>query len=117
MTIGKAARKAREPEPPVYAASPDPPKQIVGGVVNGKALSLPKPPYPREARAARASGAVSVQVLIGEDGKLISAQAVSGHPLLQFAARAAACAAKFSPTQLQGIPVKVSGVITYNFVP
>ncbi len=93
------------------------PKQISGGVLNGKATSLPKPPYPPAARAVRAAGAVSVQVLIDESGNVISASAVSGHPLLRAAAVQAARSAKFSPTQLSGQPVKVSGVITYNFVP
>jgi protein TonB len=93
------------------------PKQISGGVLNGKATSLPKPPYPPAARAVRASGAVSVQVLIDESGNVVSASAVSGHPLLRAAAVQAARGARFSPTQLSGQPVKVSGVITYNFVP
>ena len=93
------------------------PKQISGGVLNGKATSLPKPPYPPAARAVRASGAVSVQVLIDESGNVVSASAVSGHPLLRAAAAQAARGAKFSPTMLSGQPVKVSGVITYNFVP
>lgn len=101
------------PPPPVKAV----PKQISGGVLNGKATSLPKPPYPPAARAVRASGAVSVQVLIDENGNVVSASAVSGHPLLRAAAVAAARGAKFSPTKLSGQPVKVSGVITYNFVP
>ena len=90
---------------------------ISGGVVNGKALSLPRPAYPREARNERASGAVSVQVIIDEEGNIISAKAISGHELLREAAEQAARGAKFSPTLLQGIPVKVSGVIVYNFVP
>lgn len=105
-------------------AVPNPPsspkkitKPISGGVLNGKALSLPKPPYPAAARAVRASGAVTVQILIDEEGNVISASAVSGHPLLHAAAVAAAGGAKFTPTQLEGQPVKVSGVITYNFVP
>ena len=93
------------------------PKQISGGVLNGKATSLPKPPYPPAARAVRAAGAVSVQVLIDESGNVVSATAVSGHPLLRAAAVQAARGARFSPTQLSGQPVKVSGVITYNFVP
>jgi len=93
------------------------PKQISGGVLNGKAISLPKPSYPPAARAVRASGAVNIQVLIIEDGTVFSASAVSGHPLLRAAAREAACGASFSPTSLMGNPVKVSGVITYNFVP
>ena len=93
------------------------PRQISGGVLNGKADSLPRPVYPPAARAVRASGAVSVEVLIDEAGNVISATAVSGHPLLRAAAVHAARGAKFSPTQLSGVPVKVSGIIVYNFVP
>jgi TonB family protein len=92
------------------------PKKIVGGVLNGKATSMPRPQYPAAARAVRASGAVSVQVLIDEQGNVASANAVSGHPLLRQAAEQAAREAKFLPTTLQGQPVKVSGIITYNFV-
>lgn len=88
---------------------------ISGGVLNGKALSLPKPPYPPVAKAARASGVVMVQIIVDEQGCVISARAVSGHPLLQAAAVQAARYACFSPTRLSGVPVKVTGVITYNF--
>ena len=90
---------------------------LSGGVLNGKAIALPKPTYPPAARAVRASGAVTIQVLIEENGKIFSAQPVSGHPLLRSAARIAACGAEFSPTYLEGQPVKVSGVISYNFIP
>ncbi|MEJ7624737.1 MAG: energy transducer TonB [Pyrinomonadaceae bacterium] len=106
------------PPPPAAKATPKPqPKTISQGVLNGKATSLPKPAYPAAARAVRAAGSVSVQVLINESGSVISATAVSGHPLLKAAAAAAARGARFSPTLLSGQPVKVSGVITYNFVP
>jgi TonB family protein len=90
---------------------------ISGGVLNGKAITLPAPPYPPIARAAKASGTVVVQVTLDEQGNVISARAVSGHPLLQAAAVAAARNAKFSPTRLSGEPVRVTGVITYNFPP
>lgn len=89
---------------------------ISGGVLNGKAAALPPPVYPRSAMAVRAEGAVAVQVLIDEEGKVISASAVSGNPLLRAAAVAAAKGARFSPTKLDGRPVKVSGIIVYNFV-
>ena len=98
------------------ASKPPPPKTISGGVLNGRAISKPQPAYPAIARAAKASGTVTVQVLVDERGNVISASAVSGHPLLQQSAVAAARQAKFSPTLLSGQPVKVSGVITYNFV-
>ena len=106
---------ADEPPPPEPKATP-PRAPISGGVLNGKALSLPKPPYPQIAKAAHASGTVVVQVLIDENGNVVSARAVSGHPLLQAVAVAAARGARFSPTKLSGQPVKVTGVIQYNFV-
>jgi protein TonB len=77
---------------------------------------LPKPAYPPAAMAVNAEGSVSVQVIVDEGGHVIAAAAVSGHPLLRAAAEAAAREATFSPTRLSGEPVKVSGVITYNFV-
>lgn len=100
-------------------APPPPPKKIPktisGGVLNGKATSLPKPAYPAAARAINAKGTVTVQVTIDESGRVISASATNGHPLLRSAAVSAAQSARFSPTLLSGQPVKVTGVITYNF--
>ena len=89
---------------------------VSGGVLNGKATYLPKPAYPPIAKAAHASGIVNVQVMVDENGNVISANAVSGHPMLQAAAVAAARQAKFTPTKLAGRPVKVTGVLIYNFV-
>ena len=101
------------PPPPVIKKAPP----IVSlGVVNGKAVSLPIPPYPSIAKPIKASGTVMVQILIDESGKVISAQAVSGHPLLRPTAVKAAYQARFSPTTLSKQPVKVSGFITYNFI-
>lgn len=108
-------RIADEPPPPPEP-KPTPRAPVSGGVLNGKAISLPKPGYPAIARAAHASGTVVVQVLIDENGNVVSASAVSGHPLLINAAVSAARQAKFSPTKLSGQPVKVTGVIQYNFV-
>ena len=91
-------------------------KQINGGVLNGKATVLPKPDYPAEARANLESGPVKIQILIDEDGKVGRAGTVDGGTTLHYAAREAACAAKFTPTTLSGRPVRVSGVLTYNFI-
>ena len=114
--VEKPEPKADIPKPPP-PPPPKPSKPISKGVVNGSAISLPKPPYPAAARAVRAAGAVNVQVLIDENGSVVSASAVSGHPLLRQAAESAARGAKFKPTLLSGQPVKVNGVIVYNFVP
>jgi TonB family protein len=89
---------------------------ITGGVLNGNAISLPPPAYPSIARAARASGAVSVEITVDETGNVVAAHAVSGHPLLQAAAVTAARQASFRPARLNGEPVKVNGLLVYNFV-
>ncbi|HEX8142599.1 MAG TPA: TonB family protein [Pyrinomonadaceae bacterium] len=105
------------PPPPRVVPTPQPVKILrTTKVLNSEALSLPKPIYPKLARDARISGTVTVQVLIDETGKVISAQSINGHPLLLPAAVQAARQARFSPTVLGDRPVKVSGVITYNFI-
>lgn len=101
-------------EPP--PSSPKPIlKPISGGVLNGTAISLPTPVYPDNARRMRTSGLVSVEVVVDETGKVISAKATSGPPLLREVSEQAATRAKFSPTKLSGQPVKVAGTINYKF--
>lgn len=94
-----------------------PVRQITGGVLNGKAAYLAKPPYPAAARAVRAEGAVHVQVLIDEKGNVTSASIISGHPLLRAVSEAAARQSRFTTTYLSDKPVKVTGVIIYQFKP
>lgn len=91
-------------------------RPISGGVLNGKAIVLPKPDYPADAKTAGAAGSVAVQVTVDEAGMVIEAKAISGHPLLQPPSVNAALQARFTPTSLMGEPVKVTGVIVYNFV-
>ena len=83
--------------------------------LNSKAIELPDPDYPDAAKAVRASGVVKVQVTIDENGNVIAARALSGHPLLQSAAVAAAQKARFEPF-VSKEPVKIVGIVTYNFV-
>lgn len=106
-----------EPPPPVKKDPPAPVKPIVLslGVINGKATSLPKPAITAAAKTVNAGGTVSVHVMIDEKGNVITANAVSGHPLLRATSEAAARIAKFSPTLLSGAPTKVSGTINYHF--
>jgi TonB family protein len=110
-----------EPSKPSGEETPAPrtkkPGPIVSiGVANGRAILLPKPAYPAAAQAVGAAGTVEVQVLIDEAGHVLSARAASGNPLLRAAAERAAMSARFTPTLLSNVPVKVSGIITYNFV-
>ena len=101
-------------EPPPSPA-PKPLKPVSGGVLNGTALQLPSPTYPESAKRMKIQGMVTVEVVLDETGKVISANATDGPQLLRDAAVLAAKRARFSPTKLSGMPVKVSGVINYKF--
>jgi TonB family protein len=119
--IGPApsASATGEPPPPVNTTTvqgPMPRAPISGGVLNGKAISMPKPAYTTEAMVARATGTVVVQIMIDEEGNVIEARALSGHRLLRDSAVQAARGAKFPPTRLSGQPVKVSGTLSYCFI-
>ncbi|HZG51489.1 MAG TPA: energy transducer TonB [Pyrinomonadaceae bacterium] len=109
--------EADAPPPP-----PAPPSQIMGGRFPGgldiekRALSKPAPTYPSVAVASQASGTVEVWVAVSENGRVVSARALSGHPLLREAAVDAAYEARFAPARLDGRAMKVSGVVNYNFV-
>ncbi len=103
-------------EPPPDPEAPKTPKVVHKGVITSQAISLPRPNYPPLAKTAGVQGVVSVQVLIDETGRVVSAKAISGSPFLTNEAQKAALQARFSPTILNDQPVKVSGVITYNFV-
>ncbi|HEX8147336.1 MAG TPA: energy transducer TonB [Pyrinomonadaceae bacterium] len=114
-----------QPPPPAAVPTPTPaptPKQNTGPVrlpstlISSKAIEKPAPPYPPIAKAANIQGTVAVQIVIDEQGRVISAKATDGPPLLMNAAVQAAYRASFTPTVLGGQHVKVTGSITYNFV-
>ena len=93
---------------------PDP-TTISGGILNGRAVSLPKPVYPSDLHGL--TGEIKVQVLIGHNGRVESATVYSGikNARLRASAVEAAKQARFSPTLLHTKPVKVSGTIIYTF--
>lgn len=104
----------------VTESEPPPPPQagrltMSSGVLNGKAISLPPPHYPEAARRMQVVGMVKVEVMVDENGKVISARALSGPGVLREVSVQAAYQAKFTPTKLSGQPMKVTGTIIYNF--
>jgi protein TonB len=105
-----------EETPPTPQLVKPPPQRVTSVVLTSKAISLPQPPYPPMARQIGVHGAVQVQILVDETGRVISAHAISGHPFLNSSAEQAAQRARFTPTTLNGQAVKVQGVIVYNFV-
>lgn len=121
-----AATTVRVPEsegedvpPPAARATPKPTPQkplALSTIIASKIVSKPVPPYPQLAVVTRTQGTVTVEILVDEQGRVVSATATAGPAMLREAARQAALQARFTPTQLNGAPVKVSGVISYNFV-
>ena len=91
-------------------------RPVNAGVLNGRAVNLPKPAYPPLAKQMRAEGQVVVQVLVDETGNVTSARATSGNPMLRAAAEAAARQSKFNPVLVNNQPVPASGIVLYNFV-
>jgi TonB family protein len=105
------------PPPPATTPAPVVPKVIRSPqVLNSIATYLPKPIYPPLAKQIRLQGVVNVQVLVDETGRVVSAKAVSGHTFFINEAQKAALQARFSPAKIGDQPVKVSGVISYNFI-
>lgn len=92
-----------------------PARPISKGPIAGTARKRVQPPYPIPAKSAGVQGAVVVEVTVSESGKVLSARAINGHPLLREAAVSAARNWEFSPTLLGDVPVKVIGTITFNF--
>lgn len=107
----------KEPPPEMKKKEPPAKERIpYVGPVAGRAISLPQPTYPALAKTAGIQGQVNVEILIDEAGRVLSAHATGGHPLLRLEAEKAAYRARFTPTLLQNEPVKVKGVITFNFI-
>src|SRR5215510_12025662 len=104
--------------PPTAETGEETPKKIKvsGGVLQGNAIKRVQPLYPPIAKAGRASGPVEVQITISETGEVIEASVISGHPLLRDAALQAARQWLFALTELSGVPVKVQGILTFNFM-
>ena len=88
---------------------------VEGGILNSKALELPDPVYPAEARKIHAAGQVQVKVLVDETGRVMTADAIFGPETLRMAAIDAARKARFAPLVIGGTAVKVSGLLTYDF--
>jgi TonB family protein len=84
-------------------------------IINGKALELARPPYPQEAKSQRLTGDVKIRVWITEGGSVYDARPACGDGILERASEGAARLSKFSPTFLNGKPVKVTGVLIYRF--
>jgi protein TonB len=104
---------AQQEAPP--APAPAKPHLVSSGILLGNTIRQVQPAYPQIARSAHIEGVVQVSIIVDEDGNVMAAEAINGHPLLQQAAVEAARQWKFRPTLLNGRPIKVSGVLKFTF--
>ena len=86
-------------------------------ILNGKAIKLVKPAYPKEVLKETEKSVVNVQIIINRHGKVISASAVSGYIGFQKAAEKAAKESIFKQFIRCGKPVEVNGILFYDFIP
>lgn len=98
------------------AEYPESKTRINAGVMNGKAIDIPKPEYPYELKEKNISGSIKAEVVIDEEGKVIWAKVDNGHPELQALVKTVVCKASFKAPTISGIPYSVGGIIIYNFV-
>jgi protein TonB len=104
------------PKPTPRSVEPDTrPVRVSSTVLQGKVIERRVPIYPELVRRIRLQGDVAVEVIISPEGRVESVRAVSGHPMLIPTALDAARAWRFGPTLLNGVPVRVTGVITFVF--
>ena len=89
--------------------------KVLGAVLWGGVIKKAQPRYPPSAKRFNISGPVDVQVTISEEGNVIEAKAISGHPLLRGAAENATRQWVFRPATLNGIPVETQIVLTFVF--
>jgi TonB family protein len=85
------------------------------GVSEGVLIHKVQPVYPTQGLPMRLEGAVVLQAVIAEDGKVKDLKVISGHPTLAQAAMDAVRQWRYRPYQLNGKPVAMQTQITINF--
>ena len=105
-----------ESQPP--APPPPPPAEPVrvgGNIIAPTKTKNIDPVYPAVAQAARVSGVVILEAVIGPDGRVTNVNILRSVPLLDDAAVAAVRQWEYTPTLLNGVPVPVIMTVTVNF--
>ena len=113
----RAAAPAAQPPAPGGTAAGETVAPVSVGSLLAKARQRVTPSYPQIARAARATGTVTVYLVVNEKGEVESVQRTLGPTQLQQAAIDAARRFKFNPTEVDGRAVRVSGYLSFNFAP
>ncbi|HEY1937518.1 MAG TPA: energy transducer TonB [Candidatus Angelobacter sp.] len=81
--------------------------RVSGAVMEGLVIHKVMPEYPDEAKRVRATGDVTVAIVINQQGNVISAALIKGNPVLADAAIDAVKQWKYNPYILNGVPIEV----------
>jgi protein TonB len=112
LNIGAVA----PPPPPPPPVAEHPQLLRVGGSIREPRKVVDAPvAYPEIARQARVEGLVILEATIDERGLVTDARVLRSEPLLDGAALAAVRQWRYTPTLLNGVPVRVLMTITFNF--
>ena len=103
------------PAPPARAVEPPAPVRPGGSIRPPQKTHHVAPDYPALARSAGVSGIVILEALIAEDGSVRDVKVTRSVPLLDPAAVAAVRQWRFTPTLLNGVPVRVIMTVTVAF--
>jgi len=115
---GKNVRPGAAPQPAPSRALRPYSGPILGDkytFLNFEVISAAKPIYRIKAKQAGASGLVQVEVLIDENGDVMTAHARTGNKLLWDEAEQAALASKFNRPTDNGRPARATGFLVYRF--
>lgn len=120
---GAAANSGAAPQPaatqPAASTAPAPvaPKRVRVDAAQqlAKLVDRVNPSYPMAARQAQVSGAVKVGIVVGRDGKVISATPISGDATLVQSAMDAVRQWRYQPTLVNGEPVEVESTVEVDY--
>jgi TonB family protein len=118
-----AATETKQPAQPVAdntaktsnGPEAEPTSVDLGQLSSSMATRMVTPIYSSIALKAGASGRVTVQVTLDEEGNVTSARAIDGHQFLRQSSEDAARRSKFKPAMYNNHPIKATGTIVYNY--
>lgn len=84
--------------------------------ISSSVTELPKPEIPKKLKWNKKDSVVNVEILVDENGEVVSAKAISGDFPLRKLSETAALKGKFISPRFEGVALKMKGIVTYKFV-
>jgi TonB family protein len=104
-----------KPDETAKTENSNPNEPVTMGALNRFAARLSMPVYPAFERQRNTEGLVTVEVTLDEEGKIMSAKAISGPKGLRQSAEDAVRKSKFKPVMVGDKAIKATGFINFNF--